>query len=99
MAVAVAVAVAVNNAVRRIFGFRYWQSIRHIREVYGFQSIEQMFSNAKTKFLRKMTVHSNGILRFLSSLEPAVVELLLGVCYAWIVALMLTNIDTIITLP
>ena len=42
--------VAVNNAVRRIFGFRYWQSIRHIREVYGFHSIERMFSNAKTKF-------------------------------------------------
>ena len=27
--------VAVNTAARRIFGFRQWQSIRQIREVYG----------------------------------------------------------------
>ena len=66
--------VAVNNAVRRIFGFRYWQSIRHIREVYEYQSIEQMFANVKKKFYRKMTGHSNSIIRFLSSLEPTVVE-------------------------
>ena len=32
--------VAVNNAIRRIFGFRLWQSIRQIREFYGYPSIE-----------------------------------------------------------
>ena len=42
--------VAVNNAIRRIFGFRLWQSIRQIRECFGFPSIEVMFVNAKTRF-------------------------------------------------
>ena len=30
--------VALNTAIRRIFGFRQWQSIRQIREVYSFAS-------------------------------------------------------------
>ena len=43
--------VAVNNAIRRIFRFRYWQSIRQIRQFYGFDSIEIMFAKAKARFL------------------------------------------------
>ena len=39
--------VALNNAIRRIFGFRRWQSIRQLREVYGYDSIEMMFAKAK----------------------------------------------------
>ena len=66
--------VAVNNAIRRIFGFRLWQSIRQIREFYGFPSIEIMFANAKTRFYKKLSVHDNGILRFLSSIESYPVE-------------------------
>ena len=66
--------VAVNNAIRRIFGFRRWESIRQIREFYGYQSIEMMFARAKTRFHRKLTNHCNSVLRFLWSLEPPVVE-------------------------
>ena len=61
--------VAVNGAVRRIFGFRLWQSIRHIREFYRFNPIEVMFENAKRQFHTALTNHRNGILRFLSTLE------------------------------
>ena len=61
--------VAVNNAVRRIFGFRQRQSIRQLREFYGFKPIEVMFENAKKRFTRELTNHRNGTLRFLSSLE------------------------------
>ena len=32
--------VAINNAVRRIFGFRQRQSIRQLREFYGFKPID-----------------------------------------------------------
>ena len=60
--------VAVNNAMRRIFKFRQWQSIRHLREFYGFKSIETMFEIARSRFAHSLTNHSNGILRFLSSL-------------------------------
>ena len=61
--------VAVNNATRRIFGFRIWQSIRQIREFYGYDSIEVIFAKAKTKFLRTLPYHANEILRFLSALD------------------------------
>ena len=31
--------VAVNNVFRKIFGFTEWQSIRYLREIFGFQSL------------------------------------------------------------
>ena len=61
--------VAVNNAVRRIFGFRRWESIRYLREFYKFESIEVMFEKAKRNFNTSLMTHSNQILRFLSSLD------------------------------
>ena len=60
--------VAVNNAVRRIFGFRR-ESIRYLREFYKYESIEVMFEKAKRKFNTSLMTHSNQILRFLSSLD------------------------------
>ena len=60
--------VAANSAVRRIFGFRYWQSIRQLREFYGFLSIEQMFEKARLRFRHSLIDHSNDVLRFLSGL-------------------------------
>ena len=66
--------VALNNAVRRIFGFRNWQSIRQIREFYGYQSIEVLFAKAKKRFHDSLINHHNGVLRFLSSLEVEVVD-------------------------
>ena len=61
--------VALNNAIRRIFGFRRWQSIRQIREVYGYDSIEVMFANARKRFHDSLSDHSNDTLKFLSTLE------------------------------
>ena len=43
--------VAVNNAIRRIYSFATWQSIRHIRITAGFQSIYEIFASARKKFL------------------------------------------------
>ena len=57
--------VALNNAVRRIFGFRRWESIRHLREFYQFDSIEVMFANSKRRFEISLANHTNRILRFL----------------------------------
>ena len=56
--------VAVNNVIRRIFGFRQRQSIRKLREFYGFQPIELMFEKAKKRFYHELANH-----RFLSTLE------------------------------
>ena len=66
--------VAVNNAARRIFQFRRWQSIRELRDIYGFKPIEVMFANARTRFNNSLTNHCNGILRFLSSLLETSVD-------------------------
>ena len=61
--------VAVNNAIRRIFGFRLWQSIRQIREYYGFDAIEMMIAKAQRKFMGSLRYHDNRILRLLSTLD------------------------------
>ena len=61
--------VALNTAIRRIFGFRYWQSIRQLREFYGFKSIEVLFVNAKKRFYDSLSNHGNRILRFLGTLS------------------------------
>ena len=48
--------VAFNTAVRRIFGFQRWQSIRQLREVYGFDSIEMLFVKARKRFYAGMVL-------------------------------------------
>ena len=61
--------VAVNTAVRRIFGFRQWQSIRQIREVYSYDSIEVLYEKAKKRFHDGMLSHKNSILNFLEKMR------------------------------
>ena len=61
--------VAVNTAVRRIFGFRQWQSIRQLREIYGHDSIELMFDKARRRFYNGMMSHHNQVLRSLATLQ------------------------------
>ena len=58
-----------NNAIRRIFTFRRWQSIRQLREFLNYDSIEVIFAKAKKRFTLPLATHSNGVLRFLSTLE------------------------------
>ena len=61
--------VALNTAIRRIFGFRQWQSIRQIREVYNFASVESLFEKAKKRFHNGMIAHDNAILKYLAALH------------------------------
>ena len=61
--------VTLNNVIPRIFKFRYWQSIRQLRECYGFKSIEVMFGIAQKRFTLSLTNHSKAILRFLYLVE------------------------------
>ena len=60
--------VALNSAIRRIFGFRYYQSIRQIRECYSFKSIEELFDKAKRRFFNSILYHDNNVLKFLASI-------------------------------
>ena len=52
--------VAFNTAICRIFGFRQWQSIRQLREIYGFSSLEAMYDKAKRRFHIGMICHKNN---------------------------------------
>ena len=61
--------VALNNAIRRIFGFRHWQSIRQLREFYGYDSIEVSFAKARQRFYKSLPGHGNSILKFLGLLS------------------------------
>lgn len=59
--------VALNNAIRRIFSFPVWQSIRQIRIENGFDSVYEIFAKAKTKFLNLAPTSFNQIVRHLAS--------------------------------
>ena len=60
--------VAINNAIRCIFGFHYWQRIRQIRKFFHYRSIDELFSLARRRFLDSIKFHKNDTLRFLSNL-------------------------------
>ena len=60
--------VALNNAIRKIVSFAVWQSIRHVRMSYGFDSIYELFEKAKCKFRKSASKSSNSVILQLSSL-------------------------------
>ena len=57
--------VAVNNAIRQIFSYAVWQSIRHLRISHGFKSVYEIFASAKAKFLALAPTSTNYIVRHL----------------------------------
>ena len=54
--------VAVNNVLRKIFGFSTWQSIRVLREMFGFKSIYELFKTAQDKFLLSCRSNPNPVI-------------------------------------
>ena len=61
--------VAINNAIRNTFSFDVWQSVRQIRETYGFKSIYEIFQVANTKFARDMFSSSNHITNHIANCD------------------------------
>ena len=60
--------VAMNNAFRRIFGFKEWQSVRVIREIFGVKSLYIIFKEAQDKFTTSCKSHPNPIINFIAKL-------------------------------
>ena len=54
---------AMNSALRRVFGFSDWRSIRVLREIFGFKSIYEIFKKSELRFLSSCCTHSNPIIR------------------------------------
>ena len=42
--------VALNDCIRRIFGYNRWESVRHLRLSMGYPSIVDIFASRKRKF-------------------------------------------------
>ena len=60
---------AMNNAFRKIFGFTEWQSIRTLREEFGFKSLYVTFKTAKDRFRDSCLTHQNPVISYIASLN------------------------------
>ena len=61
--------VAVNDAIRKIFTFSRWESVKTLRESFGYLSITEVFTKRKRTFLQKIPRMGNLILSTLINLE------------------------------
>ena len=61
--------VAMNHVLRKIFGFTRWESIRYLRECFGFESLYVIFKKSQEKFLNFCVAHSNPVVRQIVSLR------------------------------
>ena len=53
---------AVNSAIRTIFSFRIWQSIRFIRDESGYRSLTELFAKARKRFSDALSKTTNPVL-------------------------------------
>ena len=60
--------VAVNDAIRRIFSYNRWESIKTLRESLGYLSVTEIFAKKKRNFESKLPYIGNGLLTFLHRL-------------------------------
>ena len=58
---------AVNSALRKVFGFSRWESIRTLREMYDMKSLYEIFHLTKEKFLSSCRSHHNQIVSFIAN--------------------------------
>ena len=58
--------VAVNDAIRRIFSYNRWESIRDLRIENGYLSVTEIFANRKRSFEERLSKIGNNFLSKLS---------------------------------
>ena len=61
--------VALNNAIRKVFSYAVWQSIRDLRKSYGYKCIYEIFASTKAKFMANVSSSSNPIVSHLATLS------------------------------
>ena len=64
------VTVAINDCIRKIFGFNRWKSVRELRQQMGYKGIEEIFALQKARFLRNSRESSNDVVRFMADFNP-----------------------------
>ena len=65
---------AVNDALRRIFGYNRWESVRVLRDSFGYKSLTDIFGRARKKFYYLLPFHSNSIVSRIARNLPDIVE-------------------------
>ena len=60
---------AINNVIRKIFGFDRRESVRLLREIGGYKSIYTIFQNSRNAFLKAVKSHHNPVIRFIATLN------------------------------
>ena len=60
---------AINDAIRKIFTFNRWESVRTLRESFGMKSIYEMFATASDNFQSSLLSHHNSVLRQLCNIS------------------------------
>ena len=60
--------VALNDAIRRIFGYNRWESIRYLRLCMGYPSMTDICNRRRLNFLQNIPLIGNTTLQTLSEL-------------------------------
>ena len=68
-----AMTVALNDAVRKIFGWHRWESVSDLRKVMGYDSLEVISAKLKCTFLSKLSHIDNAVLQRHSSQNDSTV--------------------------
>ena len=60
--------VALNDAIRKIVSFNRWESVRSLRESFGYKSLYEIFATASKKFRDALPTHRNSIIKCLADI-------------------------------
>ena len=61
--------IALNNAIRRIYSYDYWDSTRSLRQRFGFSNIFEIYYARQGDFRIKCLSHRNRVIRSLVTFE------------------------------
>ena len=64
------VSIAVNDSIRKIFGYARWMSIRTLRMQMGYRGIEEMFAVQRQRFVSSIGRVNNDLLKLIVSHDP-----------------------------
>ena len=64
------VSVAVNDCIRKIFGYNRWTSIRYLRERMGYKAIEEIFAHQRVRFNHNLKLVPNALVQSLADFNP-----------------------------
>ena len=53
---------AINDALRLLFGFNRWESVRSLRESFGYKFLVDIFHASKNKFEAALLTHRNPVI-------------------------------------